>query len=133
DSLFVILSVIVAILASFLAFSMISRATQSRASLAMRFGEQTSRLRKSEEQYRVLFDHNPNPMWVYASSTLEFLAVNEAAIRLYGYNRNDFLGMSCEEIRVKPVSVATEGKTIPAERAGANGAWNGQHRKKNGT
>src|SRR4029077_19083083 len=133
DSLFVILSVIVAILASFLAFTVISRATRSRASLATRLGEQTSRLRRSEEQYRVLFDHNPNPMWVYASSTLEFLAVNEAAIRRYGYTRDQFLGMSREQIRVKPDAVAAEGVTIPAESVEANGAWNGKHRKKNGT
>jgi two-component system, cell cycle sensor histidine kinase and response regulator CckA len=133
DAVFVILSVIVAILASFLAFTVISRATQSRASFARSLSEQTSLLRKSEEQYRVLFDHNPNPMWVYASPTLEFLAVNEAAIRRYGYTRDEFLAMSREEIRVKPDAAAAKGVTIPVESAGANGAWNGQHRKKNGT
>jgi two-component system cell cycle sensor histidine kinase/response regulator CckA len=133
DALFVILSVVVAILASFLAFTVMSRATRSRASLAMRLGEQTSRLLKSEEQYRVLFDHNPNPMWVYASSTLKFLAVNEAAIRRYGYTRDEFLAMSREDIRIKPNAVPLEGITTSVESAGTSGAWNGQHRKKNGT
>jgi len=37
-------------------------------------------LAQSEEQYRLLFSHNPQPMWAYEDSTLAFLAVNEAAV-----------------------------------------------------
>ena len=36
-------------------------------------------------EYRLLFDSNPHPMWVFDSETLAFLAVNDAAVRLYGY------------------------------------------------
>ena len=36
-----------------------------------------NRLQESEEQYRLLFDSNPHPMWVYDPATLAFLAVNE--------------------------------------------------------
>jgi PAS domain S-box-containing protein len=72
-------------------------------------------------------------MWVYASSTLRFLAVNEAAIRRYGYTREEFLAMSREDIRVKADALTPEGITIPVESAGVTGAWNGQHRKKDGT
>src|SRR5436305_9460890 len=42
-------------------------------------------LRDSEERYRLLFESNPHPMWVYDLETLRFLAVNEArrpALRL---------------------------------------------------
>jgi two-component system cell cycle sensor histidine kinase/response regulator CckA len=56
-------------------------------------------LRQSEERYRLLFDANPLPMWVYDSKTFEFLAVNDAAIRRYGYSREEFLGMTILEIR----------------------------------
>jgi PAS domain S-box-containing protein len=38
-------------------------------------------LRASEKQYRLLFDSNPNPMWVFDLETLAFLEVNEAAIQ----------------------------------------------------
>jgi PAS domain S-box-containing protein len=56
-------------------------------------------LRKSEAQYRLLFESNPHPMWVYDLDSLRFLAVNEAAVRSYGYARNEFLGMTIKEIR----------------------------------
>jgi len=55
-------------------------------------------LRGSEERYRLLFDSNPNPMWVYDHKTLRFLAVNDAAIRAYGYSREAFLRMSAADI-----------------------------------
>lgn len=53
----------------------------------------------SEKRYRTLFDVNPYPMWVVDAKTLAFLEVNEAAIRLYGYSRDEFLKMSAEQIR----------------------------------
>ena len=56
-------------------------------------------LRNSEERYRMLFDANPLPMWVYNPETLRFLDVNEAAIRHYGYSRAEFGRMSVMEIR----------------------------------
>jgi PAS domain S-box-containing protein len=56
-------------------------------------------LRSSEERYRLLFENNPQPMWVYDTTTLAFLAVNEAAINAYGYSRDEFLGMTIKDIR----------------------------------
>ena len=49
------------------------------------------RLLESEEEYRLLFDSNPHPMWVFDAETLAFLAVNDAAVRLYGFSRDEFL------------------------------------------
>jgi len=56
-------------------------------------------LRESDEQYRLLFESNPLPMWVFDRTTLRFMAVNEAAIQLYGYTRQEFLSKSITEIR----------------------------------
>lgn len=56
-------------------------------------------LRQSEERYRLLFDHNPVPMWLYDAETLHFVAVNETAVRNYGYTEEEFLGMSIGQIR----------------------------------
>ncbi len=53
----------------------------------------------SEERYRFLFERNPFPMWVYDLETLRFLAVNEAAVRHYGYSRDDFQAMTLLDIR----------------------------------
>jgi PAS domain S-box-containing protein len=38
-------------------------------------------------------------MWVYDAETLRFLAVNEAAIRHYGFSREEFLAMTIRDIR----------------------------------
>jgi PAS domain S-box-containing protein len=38
-------------------------------------------------------------MWVFDISTLAFIAVNEAAVRHYGYSRNEFLSMTILDIR----------------------------------
>jgi diguanylate cyclase (GGDEF)-like protein/PAS domain S-box-containing protein len=48
--------------------------------------------------YRLLFDSNPMPMWAYDCETLAFLEVNEAAIRQYGYAREEFLAMRVSDL-----------------------------------
>jgi PAS domain S-box-containing protein len=58
-----------------------------------------TRLLESEEQYRLLFEDNPHPMWVHDPDTLGFLAVNEAAVRFYGYSRDEFPAMTVDDIR----------------------------------
>ncbi|HEY6930540.1 MAG TPA: PAS domain S-box protein [Thermoanaerobaculia bacterium] len=60
-------------------------------------------LRRSEEQYRLLFEANPHPMWVFDTDTLRFLAVNESAERDYGYSRDEFLAMTIRDIRAPEV------------------------------
>lgn len=52
-----------------------------------------AQLRAGEARYRELFQTNPHPMWVFDVDSLEFLTVNEAAIRHYGYTREEFLSM----------------------------------------
>lgn len=49
--------------------------------------------------YRLLFEENPLPMWVFDLKSLAFLAVNNAAIRAYGYSREEFLSLKITEIR----------------------------------
>ncbi len=56
-------------------------------------------LRVSEQRYRNLFEQNPQPMWVYDLETLRFLEVNDAAVRRYGYSRDEFLAMTLADIR----------------------------------
>jgi PAS domain S-box-containing protein len=49
-------------------------------------------------RYRNLFRIHPEPMWVFNVETLRFLEVNDAAIRRYGYSRDEFLAMTIEKI-----------------------------------
>ena len=55
-------------------------------------------LRASEERHRRLFELNPAPSWVSDCGTQRFLAVNDAAIRHYGYSREEFLAMRTTQI-----------------------------------
>jgi len=56
-------------------------------------------LEQSEQRYRVLFENNPQPMWVYDPMTLAFLTVNDTAVLSYGYSREEFLQMTLADIR----------------------------------
>ncbi len=58
------------------------------------------KLSESERKYKALFDFSPYPMWVLDKHTLDFLKVNDAAIKLYGYPTNEFLSMSVRDLWV---------------------------------
>ena len=47
----------------------------------------------------VIFQENPQPMWLFDFSSLKFIAVNNAAIEHYGYSRSEFLSMTIRDIR----------------------------------
>src|SRR5262249_51380282 len=55
-------------------------------------------IKRREASFRLLFDNNPMPMWVFDARTTEFLGVNDAAIQHYGYSRATFLRMKLHEI-----------------------------------
>ena len=71
-------------------------------------------LRASEERYRVLFENNPQPMWVEDADTGGFLAVNEAAVRHYGWPREKFLAMRSADLRLDPGAAAEQRNGSPA-------------------
>jgi PAS domain S-box-containing protein len=48
-------------------------------------------LREQELRSQLMFEQHPQPMWIYDLETLQFLAVNQTAIQLYGYSRQEFL------------------------------------------
>ena len=55
-------------------------------------------LKRREASFRLLFDNNPMPMWVFDAETTGFLSVNDAAVQHYGYSRARFLDMKLQEI-----------------------------------
>jgi PAS domain S-box-containing protein len=88
------------------------------------------RVDPQEGRYRMLFEHSPLPMWVVDVHTLGFLGVNEAALRLYGYERGAFLAMSVADV---PMPDGRE--AFSAFVRGADGAVNRgtfRHARKNG-
>ena len=56
-------------------------------------------LHESERKYRLLFETNPEPMFVYDFETLRILAVNGAAIARYGYSEAEFLALTIRDLR----------------------------------
>jgi PAS domain S-box-containing protein len=93
----------------------------------------TRRLSESELRYRSYFDDNPNPMWIIDFRTLAFMAVNEAAITFYGYNREEFLNMSILDLG-PPEDVNAVHMSVRELQPGMNDngiIW--RHQKKDGT
>ncbi|PYS73409.1 MAG: hybrid sensor histidine kinase/response regulator [Acidobacteria bacterium] len=89
-------------------------------------------LRKSETQYRLLFEKNPHAMWVYDLETHRFLAVNNAAIEHYGYSRAEFLAMSLKDIRpAEDVHLLDQFLATANPEFNRAGEW--RHQKKDGT
>lgn len=54
---------------------------------------------ENEQQYRLLFNNNPLPMWIFDFESTKFLAVNNAALEHYGYTREEFLKLTLLDIR----------------------------------
>lgn len=75
-------------------------------------------IKRREESFRLLFDSNPVPMWVHEQETSRILAVNDAAIKLYGYDRATFLSMKTLDFQVTEygASATARGDGSPRER-----------------
>ncbi len=90
--------------------------------------------RDREESYRALFDVNPVAMWLRDPETLAFASVNDAAVRQYGYSREEFLQMTVRDI-LAPEELAA---LVDFHWDPSNGIepWNAglrRHRRKDGS
>jgi PAS domain S-box-containing protein len=61
--------------------------------------EREARVEESEARFRYLFRNSPMPMWVYTVDGRQILEVNEAAIEVYGYSREEFLRLTLLDLR----------------------------------
>jgi two-component system sensor histidine kinase UhpB len=55
-------------------------------------------LRSSEQKYKLLFEANPMPMWMFSKCSMRIIDVNAAAIEHYGYTREEFLSLPAESL-----------------------------------
>lgn len=55
-------------------------------------------MKRREQSFRLLFDSNPMPMWVFDVETRKFRNVNDAALNHYGYDRGAFLAMELQDL-----------------------------------
>src|SRR5579872_1037210 len=84
-------------------------------------------LKDRDKNFRLLFDENPQPMWVSDVQRRSFLEVNSAAVRLYGYSPEEFRSLSVNDIQVDDDTHRSESA---AEAPG--GAQVRRHRTKGG-
>ena len=87
-------------------------------------------------QHRLLFERNPQPMMVYERATDRILAVSDAAIAVYGYTREEFIGLPLVELIAEPdraefasfqasrLAIETPGLVLDSRR---------RHQRKDGT
>ncbi|TMD08610.1 MAG: EAL domain-containing protein [Chloroflexi bacterium] len=90
-------------------------------------------LAQETAKYRLLFDANPEAMYVYDRDTLRFLAVNDTAIARYGYPRKKFLSLTIEDLLVADEMSRLRAllPRIKAPGTYLSGTW--QQRKRDGT
>jgi two-component system, LuxR family, sensor kinase FixL len=68
---------------------------------------------QAEHRYAQIFEGSPQPIWVYDRKSLRFLMINEAALRQYGWSREEILSMS-----VAALSPPGEPQTAPFDDEG---------------
>jgi PAS domain S-box-containing protein len=88
-------------------------------------------LRASQQRYRDLFENNPQPVWVCDYDSLRCLAVNQATLRLYGYSREEFLGLPLDGL-LPPEEAPAVLEAVALARRGTNTSMRGRHRRKDG-
>jgi PAS domain S-box-containing protein len=88
--------------------------------------------RQSEESHRLLFEKSPLPIWVVDRKTLQFLAVNDAAVRQYGYSRAEFLEATLRDVH-PPEEVPRLLADLARDGSVGGAPVTTRHRKKDGT
>jgi len=63
----------------------------------------------AEQRYAQIFNGSPQPLWVHARDSLKFLLVNDAAIRQYGWSREELLART-----IKILAPVSGQQVVPA-------------------
>lgn len=82
--------------------------------------------------FEILIHNNPEPIYIYDIDNLRFLEVNEAALQLYGYTRDEFLQMDLTDLYT-PEDIQTLLGTSVEESTISLFTGPYRHKKKNGS
>ncbi len=86
---------------------------------------------ESEVSFQLLFHQHPLPMWVVDATSLAFIVVNDAAVKKYGYAREEFLRMTMDQIAEPEVDAEESGGEGSDLADSASSSW--RHKRKDGT
>jgi PAS domain S-box-containing protein len=82
----------------------------------------------------LLFERHPLPIWVFDEESLQFVAVNDAAVEKYGYSRAEFLTMTVDQLADFDENRRTLAQFQGLRKSGASSgrsAW--RHHRKDGS
>ena len=80
------------------AYDEVGRLSLAFNRLAQRLEQEAGARAATETQWRSVFEASPHPKWVYEAASGRILAVNPAALRMYGYARWEFLALRHDEL-----------------------------------
>jgi len=98
----------------FVGFSMILKVFEETADDKARMAET---FRDLYEDFRLLYDTHPHPMWICDEPRGKFLTANEAASKEYGYTVAEFQGMRMSELELPFDPEAEEVDSVLGEPA----------------
>jgi CheY-like chemotaxis protein/PAS domain-containing protein len=89
-----------------------------------RYRDNEQILRQSEQQYRFIFTESPQPQWIFDLRSLRLLAVNRAALNLFGFSLEEFMAMSAGRL-LQPEAVRSFLGDVarPCPKAQSRGRW----------
>ncbi|MFO7446195.1 MAG: PAS domain S-box protein [Ignavibacteriaceae bacterium] len=82
--------------------------------------------------FEILIKNNPEPIFIYDTDNLRFLEVNDAALSLYGYRRDEFLQMDLTDLYTpEDIQTLLDSSNAKTKEGQFSGPY--RHKKKDGS
>jgi PAS domain S-box-containing protein len=94
----------------------------------LRIGEAEKAHRESEARYEILFEGSSLPTWIFDLETKRCLAANAAAVRHYGYSREEFSSLDAPALCVPEDALAFERYLARIPGSFDHGKWRHKRR-----
>jgi PAS domain S-box-containing protein len=110
----------------------LGKLARSFNSMSVQLQNSRQELQQKAENYQLLFENNPVPMWIMSKNNFKIIDVNTAAIDHYGYSKEEFLQLTSLDLRPKEDFQKFREAVAEASK-GINKHEIWRHKKKDGT